>query len=169
MTFNSFGELKNYILSKSQIAIRVAQEEVYGIIYKFVKQYYSEYDPSVYERTYQLLRSLVKTEVVPTDNGWEAQIYFDIGALDYTIKTFTKPEYYWDETYHSPFCSATSTDGVFENPKGSGQKVVESAMHGKHGGKASGTAIWDESKRILDREAINILKKWLERYGIPLK
>ena len=102
MTFNSMEELKNYILSKSQSAVRVAQEEVYGIIHKFVKQYYSEYDPSVYERTYQLLRSLVKTDVISTGNGWEAQIYFDIGALDYTIKTFTKPSYYWDGVYHSP-------------------------------------------------------------------
>ena len=169
MTFNSMEELKNYILSKSQIAIRVAQEEVYGIIHKFVKQYYSEYDPSVYERTYQLLRSLVKTDVISTGNGWEAQIYFDIGALDYTIKTFTKSDYYWDGAYHNPFNNDMSSNGVFQNPKGSGEKTMQSAAHGYHGGKASGTAIWDEPIKILNREAINILKKWLIKYDIPLK
>ena len=163
-------ELKNYVLSKSQVAIKVAQEEVYGIIYKFLKQYYSEYDPSVYERTYQLLRSLVKTDVMPTDNGWKAYIYFDISSLDYTIKLFTKPKYYYDETYHNPFNpSDTSENGVFNNPKGSGQLVVESAMHGEHGGKASGTAVWDESMKILKNGAYDILTKWLKYYGIPLK
>lgn len=169
MTFNSIEELKSYILSKSQLAVRVAQEEVYGIIHKFLKQYYSEYDPSVYERTYQLLRSLVKTEVVSTGNGWEACIYFDIGSLDYTIKTFTKSEYYWDGAYHNPFSGKVSSNGVFSNPEGSGQKVMESAAHGQHGGKAKGTAVWDESVDVLNKEAVNILRKWLEYYGVPVK
>ena len=170
MTFDSLDALESYILSRSQVAIRQAQEEVYGIINKFLKQYYSEYDPSVYERTNQLLRSLVKTNIIHTGNCWEAYIYFDIGSLDYTIKTFTRPSYYCDGSYHNPFNpKSTSPDGVFNNPEGSGQLVVESAAHGKHGGKSSGTAVWDSSIKILNKEAINILKKWLKYNGIPVK
>ena len=87
MTFDSVDALKSYILSRMQPAVQKAQEQVYQVIDRFVKEYYAEFSPEVYERTYQLYRSLVKSDIKSTGNGYEACVYFDIGALDYAMKT----------------------------------------------------------------------------------
>lgn len=149
MTFNSMDELKNYILSKSEVAIKLAQEEVYKIIDKFVKQYYEEYTPEVYERTYQLYRSLVKSDIKSDGNGWVAEVYFDLGALDYHIKMLNGKEY--------------------PNKGWSEQKTLSSAAHGHHGGKFAGTAIWDDPMIEFWKTKSDILKMALLDAGIPVK
>lgn len=149
MTFDSTDALKNYILSKCGEAVKNAQLEVHAIIDRFLMQYYAEYDPVMYERTYQLLHSLVKSDVKSTGNGFEAEIYFDVGLLDYSMKTvngITRPNKGWSE-----------------------QATLESAAHGSHGGYVGGTAIWDDALKIIDAKGIEILKKHLIAAGIPLK
>ena len=150
MTFNSTDELKNYILSKCEEAIQNAQLEVHAIIDRFLMQYYAEYDPSLYERTYQLLHSLVKSDVKSTGNGYEAEIYFDVSMLDYSVKTL-------------------KGIGTWSNKNWSEQTTLEAAAHGSHGGWTSGTAIWDDPMKIIDAKAIQILKKHLIAAGIPLR
>lgn len=167
MTFDSIDALKSYILSRSQSAIIKAQEQVYQVIDRFVKEYYAEYSPDVYERTYQLYRSLVKSEVVQTGNGWIANVYFDLDTLDYQIKHFTR--YTTDGGYMNPYNGDVSSDGTFSNPDGSAEKVMESAAHGSHGGYKNGTAIWDEPIALLNTEAYNILKRMLISEGIPVR
>lgn len=167
MTFDSIEALKSYILSKSQVAIQKAQEQIYQVIDRFVKEYYAEYSPIVYERTYQLYRSLVKSEIIYTGNGWEAQVYFDISMLDYQIKQLHGNPV--DGGYMNPYNGAISPDGTFSNPKGSAELVMESAAHGSHGGWAGGTAIWDDPIAILNVEAYNILKRMLISEGIPIR
>ena len=152
MTFDSIDALKNYILSRSEIAIKNAQLEIHAIIDRFLMQYYSEYDPSLYERTYQLLHSLVKSDVKSTGNGWTAEVYFDVSMLDYSVKTL-------------------KGIGTWANKNWSEQTTLENAMTGAlpHGGYASGTPIWTESMNIIDAKAIEILKKHLIAAGISLK
>lgn len=148
MTFESIDALKSYILSRMQPAVQKAQEQVYQVIDRFVKEYYAEYSPELYERTYQLYRSLVKSNIVSTGNGYEAHVYFDIGALDYAMKTIggiSVPNKGWSE-----------------------EETLTAAAHGSHGGKVGGTAIWDEPISILSSEAYNILKRMLIDSGIPL-
>lgn len=149
MTFDSVDALKSHILSKAVTAMSLAQERIYLIINNFVKQYYAEYSPSLYERTYQLFRSLVKSEIKQTADGCEAEIYFDLDALDYHMKRI---------------------HGVsVPNKGGSEAKTLNAAMHGSHGGTSAGTAIWDESLAVLKPEAINMLKKALIDAGITIK
>lgn len=149
MTFETTESLKNYILSKINIAIQETQERVYEIIHKFVKQYYAEYSPSIYERTYQLFNSLVKSEIKESGNGYIAEIYFDIGLLDYHMKRI---------------------HGIEVSNKGwSEEKTLSAAAHGSHGGWVSGTAIWDEPLEKLNAEAYEILKQMLIDAGIPLR
>ena len=83
MTFHSIEELKQYILSHSQNALQKATEQVYQIINRFVKEFYAEYSPSMYDRTYQLYQSLVKTDVEVSGNGCTAYVYFDFSSLVY--------------------------------------------------------------------------------------
>lgn len=167
MNFNSMGELKDYILSKSGTAVKLAQERVYQVIHRFVKEYYAEYSPEVYERTYQLFRSLVKSEVKSTGNGWVAEVYFDIGMLDYQIKHLTK----WptDGGYMNPYNGDISSDGSFPNPSGSAQKTMEAAARGEHGGYKVGTAIWTDPLLLLYKDGYNMLKRALVDAGIPVK
>lgn len=149
MTFDSTDALKNYILPKCAIAIRYAQMEIFNIIDKFLMNYYGEFSPEVYQRTQQLLHSLVKSDIKSTGSGYEAEVYFDVGLLDYSMKTIngiTVPNKGWSE-----------------------EKTLSAAAHGSHGGWVSGTAIWDDPMEIIDSKAIEILKKHLIAAGIPLR
>lgn len=146
MVFKNEAELKAFLLKKCKNALVKSQEQVYQIIDRFVKEFYAEFSPEMYERTYQLYRSLVKSDIVSTGNGYEAQVYFDLSSLDYV--TGSKP---------------------------SGEQVMQAAEWGRHGAMGlavadfKGTSIWHEPKAILDAEAINILKKMLISEGIPIK
>jgi hypothetical protein len=154
MVFKNETELKNFLMKKCRNALVKSQQQVYQIIDRFVKEYYAYYSPEMYERTYQLYRSLVKSDIVATDNGYEAKVYFDLSSLDYV--TGGKP---------------------------SGEQVMTAAKEGWHGavGKipnsdkyykyvvSGGEGIWDEPKQILDAQAKEILKKMLISEGIPIK
>ena len=159
MTFDSIEALKSHILSESKGAIIIAQERVYRVIDGFLKKFYSEFDPSLYDRTQQLMRSLVKSNIVSTGNGWSVEIYFDLSRLDYSIKTL-KGIGTWGNTFKRE-------DWTKEND----EWVLETAMIGSrpHGDYASGTAIWTESINVLHNEGIEILKQELIKAGIPVK
>lgn len=160
MTFDSLDALKNYILSKSEVAIKMAQERIFKIIEDFLLQYYMEFEPEVYVRTYQLLCSLVKTEVKRTANGWVAEIYYDLDSLNYSMR-IVPSQFSWaspHNTYHRQ-------DWTHENDIA----VFEMAAHGSHGGYTSGTAVWDDPMRIIKQEGFNILKQSLINAGIPVR
>lgn len=166
-TFTSIDAIRDYILERSKVVVQEARDRVHKVFEEFLLEYYSEFTPEVYERTYQLLSSCVKTEVVSTGNGWTAEVYFDEAALDYSTKSLTK----WpvDGGFMNPFNGDISSDGVFPNPSGDAGKTLNSAMHGSHGGYASGTAIWDEAMIIFKSQLYNILKSLLRANGIPVR
>lgn len=146
MVFNNEAQLKSFLMAKCKNALMKAQEQVYQIIDRFVKEFYAEFSPEVYERTYQLYRSLVKSDIIPIGNGYEAQVYFDISSLDY-----------------------------ISGSRPSGEQVMGAAEWGRHGAMGlavadfKGTSIWHEPLEILNVEAVNILKKMLIAEGIPIK
>lgn len=160
MTFDSLDALKNYILSRSQVAIKMAQERVFKIIEDFLLKYYEEFSPEVYIRTYQLLCSLVKTDIKQTANGWVAEIYYDLDALDYSMRVVPS-QFNWaspQNTYHRQNWTHENDIAVFEM-----------AAHGSHGGYASGTAVWDDPIKVLKKDGINILKQSLIAAGVPVR
>lgn len=165
MTFNSIDELKNYILSRSKVAIEQAKEKVYDKIAEFLFKFYEEFEPDVYVRTYQLLCSLVKTDVKSTGNGWVAEVYFDLGALNYSKRIVPQGQ---------PWSSYAKPENTFHKEnwgKENDAWVLETAMTGAlpHGGYAGGTAIWTESMKILNAEKRSLLKNALIDAGIPVK
>lgn len=154
MTFKSTDELKSYLLSKMQPAISTAEEKVYQVIDKILAQWYGEYDPVLYERTRQLLHSLVKSNVTPTANGYEAEVYFDASKLDYSFKYINGQKY--------PHQGASSED------------VMQAAMNGGHGAvgwkiAATTTPIWDKSVGLISAEVYDVIKQALISEGIPVK
>lgn len=168
MVFKTQAELENYLLKQMKNAIIKTQEKVYQIINRFVKEYYSEFTPEVYERTYQLYRSLVMTKIESIGKGYKCYVYFDLDKLDYQVKSFTKTPV--NGGYLNPYTHRVSPNGQFPNPKGSAEQTLTSAAHGTHGGlKVGNTAIWDDPIQILNADAINILKEMLIAEGIPVK
>lgn len=151
MVFKTEAQLKKYVLDKCKVAVAEAQAKAYRIIDVFLNDYYNEFTPEEYIRTHQLLHSLVKSDIKSTGSGFVAEIYFDASRLNYKqgIVPLRSGNYGW----------ATWT----------GEKVLETAMHGSHGGRVSGTAIWDKSMAVLNTEAINILKHSLQSNGIPVR
>lgn len=146
MVFKNEAQLKSFLLAKCQNALLKAQEKVYKIIDIYVQRFYADYDPVMYERTYQLLHSLVKSEIISTGNGYEARVYFDAGSIGY-------------DTGRQP----------------SGEQVISAASYGGHGATGlkvvygDGADIWYTPKEILDSEAIKILVEELRAAGIPIK
>lgn len=162
MTFNSMDELRNYILTQSQVAVEKARDKIAMVINHFLTQYYKEFEPDVYIRTYQLLCSLIKSDVKFTNNGWVAEVYFDLDALDYS-KRIVPPRF-----------SGVSENNTFHRQgwtKANDEWVLETAMTGgkPHGGYAAGTAIWTESMKVLSQDGIELLKQELIKAGIPVK
>lgn len=146
MVFKNETELKKFLLQKCKNALIKSQEQVYQVINRFVKEFYAEFTPEMYERTYQLYRSLVKSDIIPTANGYETEVYFDLSSLYYV--TGSKP---------------------------SGEQVMQAAEWGRHGAMGlavadfKGTSVWREPLSILDAQAIEILKRMLISEGIPIK
>lgn len=154
--FNSEEAFKKYILAQVEIAITNARDEIYNIFSKYLLRYYNEYDPKMYQRTWRLLNSLIRTNVVRIGNTVSASVYFDVGALSYPEKV---------QAY-------INGDEVVLSARPNASKTLNAAMHGSHGGKASGTAVWDESMAELNRMAGSIeslILKELEKAGVPVK
>lgn len=161
--FKSEKDLEAFLLKKCQLALLKAQNKIYEIIKRFLDMYYADYTPSDsalgYDRTYQLLNSLVKSRVIPDGKGYKAEVYFDLDSLRYSKPAWQKG--------NVP----------------SGEQVFEAAKQGLHGaiGDAgggyqfnymsgdTGVNIWGDPIRELDAKAINILVDMLRAEGIPIK
>lgn len=87
MKFTSTEQIKQYLLSRTKTAVAEVQEKVREIFQDFLDMYYDDYDPKEYVRTYQLLNSLVKSDIEPTGSGYRAVVYFDIDGLEYEEAT----------------------------------------------------------------------------------
>lgn len=59
-----------YITDKMADGVKTTIEE-------FVKDYYQEYTPQFYNRVWNFLNSVVRTEAVKTGNAWCAKVYID--------------------------------------------------------------------------------------------
>lgn len=149
-TFSTSSALKKEILRRSNIAISNVRDEIYKVIDANLNIYYGEYDPVEYIRTQQLMRSLVKTNVFTTGSGVEAEVYFDAGALNYQNGEvlLQSGNYGW------------ATWGA--------EEVLDTAMHGSHGGYTDGTPIWDKSMSDLGNIISKIVKALIAA-GLPVK
>ena len=149
MVFKNRNELLAFLYDKAYDALKNAQTIVYDIIQDYLQQFYADYDPVLYERTEQLLRSLVKGDIRPSSKGYVADVYFDLSSLNYV-------------TGNQP----------------TGEQVMEAAAQGLHGAIGSnllyvhgntGVGVWNDALQVLDAEAIRILRDRLVEKGIPIK
>lgn len=134
-------------------AMILMQEKVYQVIDRFVKEYYVDYTPEEYIRTYQLYKSLVKSEIVASGKGYEARVYFDLSRLDYYVQqTRSRGTSYRNDVSQYDLANL----------------VVTNASHGYHGKYKGEADIWDSPIDLLDSSARLMLKNALVSAGIPV-
>lgn len=149
MVFKNEEQLKAFLLSKFQVAITQTQNKIYAIIKKALVEFYQDYDPVLYERTNQLLHSLVKSDVRHVGNGYRAEVYFDLSSINYV-------------TGNEP----------------SGKQVMAAASQGLHGAIGNnllyrpgntGADVWNTPIQEIDARAIDMIVRELKAQGIPIK
>lgn len=144
MNFTSTEQIKQYILSRVQVAVKEVQEKVREVFQDFLDMYYDDYDPRVYQRTYQLLNSLVKADIVPTGNGFKTEVYFNIDRLKYDGVSGRQVAYAASEGLHGAI-PHTTVAGY------------------------SGINIWGMPIDVLTAEKREIFKNALIAAGIPVR
>jgi hypothetical protein len=75
-------DLENYMLEHCKQLCEFAANELYEAINFFLNEYYSEWTPSYYQRSYDLLHSAFKTEMKKVGNGYQAVVGIDYESLD---------------------------------------------------------------------------------------
>ena len=154
MVFKNKKQLEDFLLAKCKGAVVQAEEKVHRIIDDCLKQFYGEFSPDEYIRTEQLLHSLVRSGVKTTANGFEAEVYFDVGSLNYQTGHIA--------TQHGTGYATWDAETVL--------RVAMTGDYGglPHGGYEGGTAIWTESLRRLG-DIFELLKQELIAQGISIK
>lgn len=78
-------QMMDILLEKyASAALKKTQLEIYYAIQESINEYYKEYIPSVYERKYKFLNSLIKTEVIRTGNSVSCEVKIDESYLRYS-------------------------------------------------------------------------------------
>lgn len=121
---NSMSELKRVLQNRAAYALKTTRDEIYKVIQKHITDYYHEkvfYDeqgnpssiPNMYQRTYQFLNSLMKTEVVLSGNEIGCTVKIDMDSLHYCQPTTTVI----DMIYKGYHADTSLNDDVYETPR----------------------------------------------------
>lgn len=141
-------QIKKDIESKTKVGVFNTREKIYAVIEKYLRVYYGEYNPTSYIRTQKLLNSLVRK-----GSGTHAEVYFDASALSYENGVM--------ELKHTP------ETGIYGWATWGAAEVLDTSMHGTHGGYIGGTAIWDNSMSELG-DIVSLIVKELIAAGLPV-
>ena len=145
------NDLTKIIESRIQQALKITQQEIFEVIQKYIADYYKEpvfrngtsAIPLLYDRTYKLLNSLIKTDIIKTNGTISCSVEIDPNYLDYQY-----------------------IGGI------SGLDVMLSANEQFHGWSIEGDMrIWDDAMAELGLEPgiKYIMKKNLKKCGVPVK
>lgn len=150
-TIRNWNELQKILEGRMQLALKQTQNEVAKCLQESINEYYKEKVfrggtsciPLLYERTYVLLNSIVKTEIVKTGNMFTCEVKID--------------ELYLQHEYLG---GATGLEVVTWNEES-----------GLHGGRVQGDVhIWTDTMIALDIQGgiLSILKDKLKKCGINI-
>lgn len=90
-TVKSTSELSKILEFRIKQALKMTQNEIFKVVQEHIKDYYGEpvfmdgtsAIPMLYDRTYKLLNSLIKTDVVKNGNTLSCSVEIDPNYLDY--------------------------------------------------------------------------------------
>lgn len=75
-------ELEKFMMQQCKNLCEMMANEVYETLNYFLNQYYTEWTPSSYQRSYDFLHSAFKTEVKQVGNGYQSVVGIDYESLD---------------------------------------------------------------------------------------
>ena len=105
---SSIQELEKELTKRTKKAVSNVREKIYDIINRKLYEYYGEYTPEQYERTKQILYSLVR---ISTANGMGFKVYFDYNGIKYKTGDWGTPDVYKNVLttgLHTPSVSGTN-------------------------------------------------------------
>lgn len=158
MNIKNNSQLRKVLMGKCATAIENAEVKVYGEFFDNVHQFYTEYEPDEYIRTYALYNSLDSTGVKRTGNQHgsyvKAKVYFNTPNYEHGMMTLQ----------HTP------EHGMYGWSGHSDEEVLDIVMTNSkpHGEYAKGTAIWNKSmKNLGGKKGIeNLIKQELKKQGL---
>ena len=151
-------DLNKILEQRATMAMKMAQKDVGECIQESIDEYYREKVfrggtsciPEVYDRTYKLLNSMVKTEIVKSGNTLSCKVGISDDYLNYK------------------YSGTNGWDGV----DATGRDVLDwNNENGSHGGSVDGNwKIWDEAMRTLGGETgiMAIFVSKLKKCGIKV-
>lgn len=91
IVIKSMSELTKIIESRIQQALKMTQQEIFEVIQKHITEYYKEpvfrngtsSIPMMYDRTYRLLNSLIKTDIIKSGGSIKCSVGIDPNYLNY--------------------------------------------------------------------------------------
>lgn len=129
MEFSSIEALKAALVGAAVAGVAQVEEEVHSTFAEKLNKYYGEFTPAEYIRTGALQSSLDRTGAGSTGSGAFAKVFFNTPGYQQGLVPI----------------KSTPITGEYGWATWDGGKVLETAMHGSHGGYVGGTAIWDEA------------------------
>ena len=81
------NDLQKALMPAMTKMVDAMAERVYQTLNYFLNDYYKGWTPDSYRRTFDFLRSAVKTDARPYRNGVRASVYIDYDAMDDYVNT----------------------------------------------------------------------------------
>lgn len=140
----SMNDLTKIIESRIQQALKMTQQEIFEVIQQHITDYYHEYTPHMYQRTWEFLNSLIKTDITKTNGVISCAVEIDKNYLSHRY-----------------------------NGGATGLEVVTYANQHSHGGVYDDDfgQFWDDAMAELGLEPgiKYLMKKNLQKCGVPVK
>ena len=136
------NDLIEVLRKRISLALKDTQDVIYEALQFELTNYYQEITPKIYNRTYELFNSIIKTDVAMSSDGFYCTVEVDPSYLNYTYKG-----------------GAT------------GLEVWEWANANTHGGTVKGNIeVWNNAMNSLGGEQgiIATMKQNLIKYGVPV-
>ncbi len=158
MDIKNNAQLRKVLMDKCAAAVASAERKVFKEVSDNLDNFYFEYKPEEYIRTYALLNSLQHTGVKKTGNQYvssaKAEVYFNTPSYQQGAVPLQ----------HTP------EHGMYGWSSLSGEEVLKNALttNHPHGGYISGTPVWNKSMRNLGgKKGIkNLIIQELQKQGL---
>lgn len=141
------------------------RDKIYKAIDKSIREYYSEFQPTRYERTYKFLNSLVKTNIVERGNELYCEVKIDEDYLNYTYPFTGKynPSYphHYDGRFAEGYDVVSWANRKFPNDE------FEGGTHGFTIDTGRDDGFWDGTMEELG-DIIALMKQNIQKQGIKL-
>lgn len=140
----SMSDLTKILESRIQQALKMTQQEIFEVIQQHIVDYYHEFTPHMYQRTWEFLNSLIKTDIIKTNGTISCTVGIDSNYLTYRY-----------------------------NGGATGLEVATYANQHSHGGVYDDDfgQFWDDAMAELGLEPgiKYLMKKNLRKCGVPVK